>query len=829
MHIDNQLLQFNNILDTAATSCLKIKSIRKSKSSKMVKKNKPWFTNDCKYLKKRLKQMARRITPSNYNSLKNEYFKLKKDYKKLVKRNQRKYKNEILSKIQNLNSKDSSGFWKQIKVLNGKEQIRTSPLITEENWIEHFKTLLYTEDTVECQETLNVNSTQNAYDLDRTFTDAEIQNHISKLKCNKASGIDNITNEMIKSGRFYLVPFIKKIFNNILMSGQFPKVWNIGLIKPIYKKGDQSLPANYRGITLTSCLGKLFTSILQSRLQHFLESNDILNPEQFGFRSNSRTTDNLFILKQLIHKYLSSKQNLYVCFVDYEKAFDSVWQSGLLHKIKAMGINGKFYNVLKSMYTSISSSVILENNKISESFKCNKGIRQGDGLSPVLFSIFMNDLPEYLRKSGCKGVEINNNKLNCLMYADDLVLISNSAKDLQHSINTLNKHADKWKLKINTSKTNIMVFNKAGRFIEKETFKCNDQHINIVDKQTYLGLDLTPSGRFTYARGTLVKKGTKVLATIRRMLSNCDHIPVETFCKLFNSIEPVIFYGSEVWGPELLEYKTHFDKSTIEQFHLKFCKLILNIPGYAPNDACRAELGRTALDIKIKTLIFSYYLRLQNNVTNRLLKNAFEYATNKQTDFNNVCHRLNLMRQDTLITKIKTKTEMKLERKMFFNQLVSEYKDSWSSKINAQSNQKITGKTIKSSYEMEQYLNIVKNQAHRKSITKMRLGTHDLRIQTGKYENNKAPIPVDQRICRHCQLNEIENEEHFIGHCETFKHIRHSFFSKISDQDPNFQNLNLSSKIKYILKANNTQTANLIGKFLYTLIKERSGNKLITT
>ena len=81
-------------------------------------------------------------------------------------------------------------------------------------------------------------------------------------------------------------------------------------------------------------------------------------------------------------------------------------------------------------------------------------------------------------------------------------------------------------------------------------------------------------------------------------------------------------------------------------------------------------------------------------------------------------------------------------------------------------------------------LNSVKNQAYRKSITKMRLGTHDLRIQTGKYENNKAPIPVDQRTCKHCQSNKIENEEHFIGHCDRFQQQINSFFSKISDQDP---------------------------------------------
>ena len=138
------------------------------------------------------------------------------------------------------------------------------------------------------------------------------------------------------------------------------------------------------------------------------------------------------------------------------------------------------------------------------------------------------------------------------MYADDLVILSNSGSDLRKSINTLNKHAKLWKLKINTSKTNIMIFNKLGKTIETQTFHCDKHPINVVDKQVYLGLTLTPSGRFTCAREILVKKGNKILASVRRMLSNCDYIPTQVYCKLFDTvIKPALLYGNEIWGPEL--------------------------------------------------------------------------------------------------------------------------------------------------------------------------------------------------------------------------------------------------------------------------------------
>ena len=138
---------------------------------------------------------------------------------------------------------------------------------------------------------------------------------------------------------------------------------------------------------MTDCLGKLFTSILQSRLNKFIEQHNILNPEQFGFRPNSQTTDSLFILQQLLYKYTRQHKKLCVGFIDYEKEFDSVWQSRLIYKLYQYGVKaGKFFKVIKSMYSSIKTCVKTDESSITEIFSCNKGIRQGDGLSPVSFS-----------------------------------------------------------------------------------------------------------------------------------------------------------------------------------------------------------------------------------------------------------------------------------------------------------------------------------------------------------------------------------------------------------------------------------------------------------
>ena len=130
----------------------------------------------------------------------------------------------------------------------------------------------------------------------------------------KCSNTDDIISYLLQEG--YSITSLKRAPS---------REWNKGVIKAIYeKKGDKKCPANYRGITLTSCLGKLFTSILQNRLNKFIQQHNILNPEQFEFRPYARTTDSPFILRQLLHRYTKQHKKLYVGFIDYEKAFDSV-------------------------------------------------------------------------------------------------------------------------------------------------------------------------------------------------------------------------------------------------------------------------------------------------------------------------------------------------------------------------------------------------------------------------------------------------------------------------------------------------------------------------
>ena len=142
------------------------------------------------------------------------------------------------------------------------------------------------------------------------------------------------------------------LFNKILKSGIFPTSWNYGLIKLINKGGDIYDPNNYRGITLNSCLGKLFCLILYNRLVT-LESNNVYRKEQAGFRQDHRTTDHIFLLRSIIKKYTTRNNKIFTCFVDFSKAFGSIWRQALIEKLRNIGIHGPFLQILGSTTNSL--------------------------------------------------------------------------------------------------------------------------------------------------------------------------------------------------------------------------------------------------------------------------------------------------------------------------------------------------------------------------------------------------------------------------------------------------------------------------------------------
>ena len=186
------------------------------------------------------------------------------------------------------------------------------------------------------------------------------------------------------------------------------------MIYTIYKSGPKHDPSNYRGITLTSCLRKTFSTLLHVRIENEVEKKKILSQSPAGFRKNYRTTDHIMTLITLIPKKSPREEKyLYTCFVDFRKAYDLIFREGLIYRLKEFGPTGHILEIIKTMCATQRVFLLCE-REIGQSFTTKIGVKQGDVLSALLFNLYMNDLLDLL-----DNVTINN-----LLSADDLTILS---------------------------------------------------------------------------------------------------------------------------------------------------------------------------------------------------------------------------------------------------------------------------------------------------------------------------------------------------------------------------------------------------------------------
>ena len=570
-NVNTSLDAVENILITTAKRCSKIRVVKKRhiKSSS----NKKWFDKEC--LKRHeLRKLAnvKHRDPLNI-TLRKRYYSVFKQYKSLLTRKKNEYYQTKISELENtVDNSDSRNFSNCLKSMDDSVTEPSIPPISEENWMSHFQSLhsieplnLHQEAVVNELRSLE-DATTHLHSLDYLITELEIRTVSKKLKNNKSPFSDKIKNEMIKSSLNQLMPVYLKLFNAVLSSGTMPQTWCGGLITPIFKSGTKNDPSNYRGICISSCLGKLFCSILNQRLLEHVQSLDILHKSQIGFLANNRTADHVLTLRTLIDKYVNCHQTkVYACFVDFRKAFDSVWHDGLLYKLLKINIRGNFYNVIKSLHSNSTSSV-RNGNSQTRSFQYARGVRQGCILSPLLFNLYVNDLAfSFNNILSDPFVLPNGTKLNSLFYADDLIILSRSKVGLQNCLNELSSYCNSWMLRINPKKTKIIIFQRCTKKCDY-VFHIGSEMIDIVQNYTDLGTRISSSGNFTLSPlEHLRQKALHAFFGLRRH-TDFNKLKPSLACKIFDSmISPILSYNSEVWGAFAKSDFKSWDSSAIEK------------------------------------------------------------------------------------------------------------------------------------------------------------------------------------------------------------------------------------------------------------------------
>ena len=823
--IDNmEKLLTGGIIDTAS------KIFKKKKIRKKMNPTKKWLSKSLTDMKIELNRMAKTLRNENNERMNHHrrglYFSLKKKFKKAIKSAKLKYKQDLMDKIASMENSNPKMFWQLIKDLKSNN-VKDNPIVLN-IWEDYFKRLglVKIDNNRKFDERIQgvterlLSKRLKVDDLDKDISDEEINLHIKKIKLGKSEGEDRISNEFIKYGGDILTPFMLKLFNTILQAEMVPTSWGVGLICPIYKSGDRQDPNNYRGITLSNNISKLFNRILNARLVTFLDKNHLMCPEQIGFRQGARTADHIFVFKTIIDHYKYRKLPVFTCFIDLRKAFDSIWRVGMYFKLLQAGVSSKFVSIVKDLYNKTKNRVLM-NGFLSNTFETNVGTRQGCNISPTLFNIYLNDLCKMVKENNCDPVKLGGKDVNMLMYADDIILLSKSKEGLQKSLNVCQRYFVNWKLQLNIRKTKVMVFNNGTK--STPSFHYGNDPIEAVMKYKYLGIYLSNKGSFKLALDDLLVKAKKAYAAMYQSLNIYNGAKPKIILKAVDTmVFPILMYGCEVWAPYI--YKHSLEslfrnlRDKVEKFHTRICKNILGVKRRTSDIACRSELGRYPLSINIICNTFAYYVRLQHAEQGSLLDQAalvqkslhLSHQKNIYSFIECICHELTHPRQQAVpgipINKYRIKTLTKKLRE----HLLKNYNMIQKEAINRNGKLEILS-IIKHNVKFENYLRHL-NLSQRLIISKLRLSDHNLPIEHGRKNN----IPRHKRYCTKCKSGAVGDEFHTLMICcqPEIQSIRSLALYEISKLIPQFTMLSLKEKFIYIMSCCDINCTKIVAPFI---------------
>ena len=419
----------------------------------------------------------------------------------------------------------------------------------------------------------------NAQNIDNiNITAEDIMKRLLKLDINKSAGPDNIHSKILREVAEPFSPVLESIYRKSLDEGILPHQWKKANVVPLHKKGSRKTPGNYRPVSLTAICCKILERIIRDGLVEYLKKLGLIDINQHGFTSGKSCNTQLLEVLEQWTEILDAGGDWDCIYMDYQKAFDSVPHERLLKKVESLGISGKLYGWIKDFLHNRKQRVAL-GNIFSEWSEVSSGIPQGSVLGPVLFIIFINDLPQNVTST-------------VKLFADDTKLYrkinrQEDADILQVDINSLIHWSQKWQLPFNIGKCSVIHYGKNNL---KMKYKLGDREMSISQEEKDLGVTFANDFNFKKHIRNICAKANGRVGLIKRTFSNLTR---EMFIPLYKSlIRPVLEYCSTVWAPM---YRNQTNE--IEKIQRRATKLVKNMHNLSYGDRLR-NLGLETLEYR---------------------------------------------------------------------------------------------------------------------------------------------------------------------------------------------------------------------------------------
>ena len=413
---------------------------------------------------------------------------------------------------------------------------------------------------------------------------------LKKLKISKSPGPDEIHPRVLKEIATIICHPLVIIYQKSLDTGELPTDWRLGNITAIYKKGSKKVAGNYRPVSLTSIACKIIESIIRDHVIEFMKDNKLFSDKQFGFIGGRSTVLQLLRLLDQITTIIDSGGAVDIVYFYFAKAFDRVPHKRLNIKLASHGIAGNILEWIKAFLSDRKQRVCV-NGSFSEWVDVTSGVPQGSVLGPLLFVIFINDLPD---TCGYGSV--------MYLFADDTKLFRKictmlDVREIQLTIDRMKAWSEVWLMDYHPDKCKVL---QLGKNSLKGSYDYNlaGHQLESVDSEKDLGVTFDTALSFDKHMSEKIKKANSILGVVRRTFQFLDR---ESFLVLYKSlVRPQIEYANQVWAPRL---KRQID--SIENVQKRATRLIPGLKGLSYEERLRA--------LKLPTLS---YRRLRGDLQN---------------------------------------------------------------------------------------------------------------------------------------------------------------------------------------------------------------------
>ena len=451
------------------------------------------------------------------------------------------------------------------------------------------------------------------------------------LKNGKAAGMDGIPYELYKYGGEKVMDMLWSMFGEVWREEKVPRKWNESRVILLHKGGHKSKKElkNYRPIALNDTVGKIFCMCLNERVREVVERHGVLGEEQNGFRLNRRGEDNMFIVREMIDRCNREGKKGYFAFLDIEKAYDRVDRRVLCKVLRKCGMSDKIVKIIESMYENTKAKYSLGDIE-TDWVSSNRGVRQGCILSPVLFALYTEELAVRMKEKGL-GMKVGNEKLSLLMYADDIIIMSEKRDELQSMLDVVNEYSVDFRVKFGMDKSQIMIVN-SDYVDENSTWRIGENDVKRTEEYKYLGVTLNVRG-CEKAKGEKIFKANQWygrLASVARYRAN-KYLVVRELWK--GMAVPSIMYGMNVMN------WTECELQKLEMIQNKVGRVALGANRYVGVEAVRGDMGWSTFSERSMKGNIMYKLRVERMPDERWVRKVYN-DVGRESKWSKSCKRL---------------------------------------------------------------------------------------------------------------------------------------------------------------------------------------------